>query len=83
MCRALSNIREESLDIIFMDPPYGCGHERAVLDVLREMPYVTEDTVIITEAALDTDFSWARALGFGITREKCYKTNKHVFLQKI
>ena len=83
VCSALNNIQEKSLDIIFMDPPYGCGHEKAVLGVLREMSYVTEDTMIITEAALDTDFSWAQPLGFRITREKCYKTNKHVFLQKI
>lgn len=82
VCSALSNIYEKSVDIIFMDPPYGCGHEKAVLGVLRGMRYVTDDTLIIAEAAMNTDFSWVEELGFRVTKEKRYKTNKHVFIQK-
>ncbi len=73
---------EESVDIVFMDPPYNCGHEKAVLAVLENMPYVTEDTVIIVEAALDTDFDWVAELVFEIVKEKCYKTNKHMFIKR-
>ena len=44
---------------------------------------LTPDTVIIVEASLETDFSYVEGLGFCITRNKEYKTNKHVFIQKI
>ncbi len=85
-CSALDSIRlacrGETVDFIFMDPPYDCGHERDVLAVLGSMPYVTEDTIIIAEASLRTDFDYAEALGFAITKEKRYKTNKHIFLKK-
>ncbi len=79
---ALHNIFEKEVDIIFMDPPYGQDLEKQVLSVLKQCKYVTEDTLIIVEADLRTDFSHAEDLGFTITKEKKYKTNKHVFLRK-
>ncbi len=82
VCSALGSICEAAADIIFMDPPYGFGHEKDVLAVLKTAKYVTEDTVIIVEAALREDFAWAEGLGFEVAREKRYKTNKHVFLRK-
>lgn len=85
-CSALDSIRlkcrEEQVDFIFMDPPYDCGHERDVLSVLKIMPYVTEDTVIIAEASLRTDFTFVGALGYSIMKEKRYKNNKHIFMKK-
>ncbi|MCM1568253.1 MAG: 16S rRNA (guanine(966)-N(2))-methyltransferase RsmD [Roseburia sp.] len=78
----LSSVRESSADIIFMDPPYGKGYEKQVLQCLAGMPYVTEDTLIITEASLDTDFSYVEELGFVTVKEKRYKTNKHIFLRR-
>ena len=50
--------------------------------MLRGMKYVTEDTLIIVEASLNTDFSYLPQLGFELVREKKYKTNKHVFIQR-
>lgn len=79
----LSGIYEKTVDVIFMDPPYNCEHEKNVLALLRNMKYVTEDTLIVAEAALDTDFSYLEALGFTAEKEKCYKTNKHVFIRKV
>lgn len=79
---ALHNIFEKEADIIFMDPPYGQDLEKQVLSVLKQCKYVTEDTLIIVEAELRTDFSYAEDLGFTIAKEKKYKTNKHVFLRK-
>ena len=73
---------EKVFDFIFMDPPYGRGLERKVLEYLAGSELVYEDTVIIVEASKDTDFSYAEDLGFDIVREKVYKTNKHVFLEK-
>lgn len=79
---ALTAIHEKEVDVIFMDPPYAAGYEERVLKQLHEMSYVTEDTLLVVEATLDRDFSFAQELGYVITREKNYKTNKHVFLKK-
>lgn len=81
-CSALSGISEEAVDIVFMDPPYGQGHEQNVLAALKDRSYVTENTVIIVEASLDTDFSWLDEMGFSLEKEKRYKTNKHVFIKR-
>ena len=79
---ALNGIFEKETDIIFMDPPYGRDLEKQVLSVLKGYRYVTEDTLIIVEADLHTDFSYAEELGYELVKEKKYKTNKHVFLKK-
>lgn len=79
---ALSMIGEKEADIIFMDPPYDAEYEAKLLGQLSEKPYVTENTLVIMEAALGTDFSFAEALGFAVTKEKKYKTNKHVFMMR-
>ena len=41
-----------------------------------------DDTVIIVEASKETDFSYLNALGFSMIKEKVYKTNKHVFIER-
>ncbi|MBR6478807.1 MAG: 16S rRNA (guanine(966)-N(2))-methyltransferase RsmD [Lachnospiraceae bacterium] len=79
---ALSNIHEKHVDVIFMDPPYGLGQDRRVLEALSQMAYVDEETLIIVEEEVHADFSYAEELGFEVVREKKYKTNKHVFLRK-
>ncbi len=82
VCSALSGIREGKVNIVFMDPPYGCGYEKSVLSQLRESDYITKDTLIIVEADLKTDFSYLSELGFYIEKDKRYKTNRHVFLKR-
>ena len=74
---------EEPFQIIFMDPPYGKDLEKNVLEYMskHQPSFVDENSLIITEASLDTDFSYAEELGFDILRIKEYKTNKHVFLK--
>ena len=79
--RAASQIHESRVDMIFMDPPYEKGLEADLLSVLKDKEYVTEDTLFIIEADIKTDFTYVESLGFEITREKLYKTNKHVFLK--
>lgn len=79
---ALTGISEKEVDILFMDPPYGQEHERRVLEALRGMRYVTDNTMIIVEAALDTQMDYAGELGFCVYREKRYKTNKHIFIKR-
>ncbi len=88
-CSAMSTIRESQVDIIYMDPPYDCGHEKAVFACLQDKSWVGEDTIIVAEASLHTDFSWLPEMGFQIAErkgkplEKRYKTNKHVFIKRI
>lgn len=74
--------RGKSYDFIFMDPPYDHGLEKQVLELLADSPLVSDDTVFIVEASLNTDFSWAAPMGYTIVRSKEYKTNKHVFLAR-
>lgn len=69
-------------DYIFMDPPYNQDLERKVLEYLSESALVYEDTVIIVEASRETDFAYVSDYGFTLLKEKNYKTNKHVFLEK-
>ena len=76
--RGLKNI---DYDVIFMDPPYQKGLEKQVLNVLKDKEF-TEDTLIVIEACLDEDFSYVQDMRFDIIKEKRYKTNKHIFLEK-
>ena len=74
--------QEETVDVIFMDPPYDMELEKRVLDRLRGCKCVTEDTMIVAEASLATDFSYLEEYGYTLVKEKKYKTNKHMFLKK-
>lgn len=69
--------------IIFMDPPYGKELEQTVLTYFSEHrpSYIDEDSLIIVEAELKTDFSYVEELGYELVRIKEYKTNMHVFLK--
>lgn len=67
-------------DLIFMDPPYNQALEAEILSYLAGSSLVKDDSLIIAEADEHTDFSYVNRLGYTITKEKRYKTNKHVFL---
>lgn len=72
---------KSAFDIIFMDPPYDKKLENDVLEYLSHSSILDEDTLIIIEASLNTDFSFAKEYGYTVIKEKNYKTNKHVFLE--
>ena len=73
---------QAAFDCIFMDPPYKNELERQVLEYLKDSSLADEDTLIIVEADLHTDFSYVEELGYELSRSKEYKTNKHIFLHK-
>lgn len=75
--------KKECFDIVFLDPPYNKELEKNVLIFLAKSDLINENSTIIVEASLETDFEYAKELGFEITREKRYKTNKHIFLRLI
>lgn len=83
--RAIPQLEAEgkAFDIIFMDPPYDNGLEKQVLEQLSGSCLVNEETLIVVEASLQTDFSYLNELGFELFREKKYKNNQHVFIQTL
>ena len=72
----------EYFDCIFMDPPYGKALERDVLAHLSRSVLLRDGGVVVVEASRQTMLDYTEALGFTIIKEKLYKTNKHVFLQR-
>lgn len=80
---ALARLRGSgAFGIIFMDPPYNHDLEKQVLASLSGSDLVDGDTLLIVEASKETTFDDVEALGYSIIKEKVYKTNKHVFLEK-
>lgn len=74
--------RKKQMDIIFMDPPYNHALEREVLYALAATELVGEDTLIVVESSLETEFDYLEELPFTIQRVKEYKTNKHTFIMR-
>lgn len=72
----------EPFDIVFMDPPYNKSIEKQVLASIKDAAFISENTLIIVEASLETNFDYVSDLGFDIVKEKIYKTNKHIFVKK-
>ena len=72
-----------SFDVVFMDPPYDKGLEKNVLELLKKSVIINNDTIVIVEASLDTNFDYLDSLGFSLYKEKKYKTNKHLFIKKV
>lgn len=79
---ALSMIHEKEADIIFIDPPYQAGYEEKIFQALFMQPYVTENTLLILEAEREKQMDFLSEIGYEVTREKNYRTNKHVFVRK-
>lgn len=69
-------------DLVFLDPPYKSGLEKAVFEYLKNSSLLAENALIILETARDTDLSCLAAAGFTAVREKTYKTNAHIFIQR-
>lgn len=76
----LLNQEGRAFDLIFMDPPYDLGLEREVLLTLAEGCLICEDSLIVVEASLNTEFGYLEQTTLSVVREKKYKTNKHVFI---
>lgn len=72
----------EPFDCVFMDPPYNKELEKVVLEYLQHSNLIEENTLIIVEASLDTDFQYLESIGFTLKKQKKYKTNQHVFIEK-
>ena len=70
-------------EVAFMDPPYGKGLELQVLQSADFYSILADKALVIVEADLDTSLREDEIPGFRILKEKIYKTNKHIFLEKV
>lgn len=75
--------KNEPIDILFMDPPYDNEFEKKVLEFLKDAPIIDQYTSIIVEASLETNMDYVENLGYRIYKVKEYKTNKHIFIEKL
>ena len=73
---------QKHFDYVFMDPPYDRQLEKRVLEALKDSSLIDEETLLIVEASLSTDFSYLEDLGYHLIKKKEYKTNMHVFLER-
>ncbi|MCI8514865.1 MAG: 16S rRNA (guanine(966)-N(2))-methyltransferase RsmD [Lachnospiraceae bacterium] len=82
---ALERLTREGtcFDLIFLDPPYGKLWEKKVLEALSKSGLLASEGRIVVEASLETDMDYAADMGFEIVRIKNYKTNRHIFLEKM
>lgn len=71
---------QDRFDIIFLDPPFEKGLEKAVIIRLSTSSLLHKDTMIVTEASVNTDFKYIEDYKLVITKEKSYKTHKHIFI---
>lgn len=72
----------EPFHCIFMDPPYNKELEKQALTYISKSSLMDDDTLIVVEASLETDFSYLSELGLKDYKRKQYKTNQHVFIQR-
>lgn len=72
----------ETFHVVFMDPPYGKGLEKEVLHHPLFLNILEDAALVIVEADLDTILSESDIPGLRLLKEKIYKTNKHIFLEK-
>lgn len=74
---------KDKFHVVFMDPPYGKGLEKEILRSPVFYDILQDRALIIVEADLETEFQDDEFDGFHLLKEKIYKTNKHIFLERI
>lgn len=74
--------QDETFHLIFLDPPYRLGIEREVIGKISAGRLLAPGGLLIVEARSDTDLSFVEEMSLQISKEKRYKTNKHVFIKR-
>lgn len=74
--------KNESYDIVFMDPPYDKDLYRPVFEKLSKSNVINENSIIILELPLKDDAIGIEEMGFKISKIKKYNSNKHIFFVK-
>lgn len=71
-----------SFSCIFMDPPYEKELEKDVLVLLKGSTLLAPGGTIVIEASNETKFDYLEEMGYILVKEKKYKTNKHLFIER-
>ena len=79
---ALRNVHEKEVDLVYIDPPYKSDLAKRILIALDGCSYITDDTIIVVETDLQSDFSFIDDTGFEIYREKDYRGKRHLFIRR-
>ncbi|MCR4908954.1 MAG: 16S rRNA (guanine(966)-N(2))-methyltransferase RsmD [Lachnospiraceae bacterium] len=74
---------EEPFDLVYLDPPYGMGLEKPVLEALRSGSLVTKDTILTLETLKKADCSFLEELGYAVFKDKPYKANRHIYFRPV
>lgn len=73
---------QNKFHVVFMDPPYHMELEQRMLEYFTTSSLVDKETLIIFEAALDTDLDFLDRLPYVVSKIKRYKTNMHVMVKR-
>ena len=73
---------KQAFDCVFMDPPFSKGLEKDVLMYLQTSKLLKIGAWIIIEASNDTEFDYLPEIGYSLIKEKRYKTNRHLFIER-
>ena len=55
---------------------------KQALTYLKDSALIRQESRLILEAQLEEDFSYLESMGYVIEKEKCYKSNKHIFVYR-
>lgn len=69
-------------DCVFMDPPYNKNVEKDVLNYLSKSQLINTSTLIVVETPIDVDIGYLDNFGYNLVKQKCYKTNQHLFIRR-
>ena len=79
---AIGRLKGEKFSLVFLDPPYNTGLYIEVFEEIVKSDILTDDAKLILETSIAEDVNMICDMGFDITKEKKYKSNKHTFFRK-
>ena len=78
----LPKLKNETFDLIFLDPPYGQNLEKHAIRQIMDLNLLSDGGTIIVETSLETDLRDCLVNPLTIWNEKSFKTNKLSFIGK-
>ena len=80
---AISKIKEEKIDIVYLDPPYKTNYIKQALENLLELKSINEETLIIAETdELEKVLEDIKDLNMDITDQRKYGRANIIFLKR-
>lgn len=80
---AISKIKEEAIDIVYLDPPYKTDYIKQALEKLLELKIINDETLIIAETdELEKVLKEIEKLKLKITDQRKYGRANIIFLKR-